>query len=290
MAAAGDYLAYATSRNLCITPCSPDTIIGCLYARFAMGHTARSIPSTLTKLKYFYRNVLQRKWLSPIGKQTLDDAKKAMQKFDFTVATKALPLTIHHLQLIQTLSMTPAEKVVFAAWTLAYQAMARLGELTNSKVHKESLVHDVNGAFYVYFYRKPPKSHKTTPAPYAVCSKNRSPFTYWVLRQYMLQFHAHSRPSSPLFPAVQNNMMSYGGAHLSSQHAIPILQSWLQRLKIPDSQKYTGHSARRGAYNDAGARQIPERHMCAQGHWNPASSAAKMEYSVESLVDRLKYF
>ena len=177
MAAAGDFVSFAEARGFKIYPCRAQVVAGYLYAKFVDGQTARSIPSVLTKLRYFYLNILEREWMNTSERQKLSDAVKTLQKFDFTVVKKSLPLSLSHLVLIRRCCVSPADRVVFAALALAYQAMARLGEITNAKVRLMSLYHHHSG-FYLYFYRKPPKAHKSLPAPCCMLGKEIS-FCVW---------------------------------------------------------------------------------------------------------------
>ena len=267
-----------------IVPVQAAVIVGYLHHRFLMGRTARTIPSILTKLRHFYRVLLERPWLSDLQQKILKDSVKATSKYDFTTPTKALPLYRRLLIAIAPMISSPSDQITFTAWCLAHITMSRFGEITNSLVRQRNLqCYDLKGGFYVFFYRRPPKSHQTTPPPYALCSRSRSPFVFAVLHRCKQTICASSPADAPLFPAIKTT------GHLTTTIAVQRLQHWLTRLHVPTPSRYTGHSARRGGFNDY-CSTIPESHIHAQGHWTTGSQTANLEHNVQALWDRLQYF
>ena len=294
LATAGDFVSFMQARGHRAIPISDRAVIAFLYSKFARGHTARTAHGTLTKIKYFYTKVLNEEWLSQFQKSNVNDAIRAMGKYDFTVTKKALPLYLDIIILLyRHARATPADRLVYASWVLAYQAMARFGEVINEEVRAQHL--EIRRDFLVFYHKKPPKAHKTLPAPYAVRSRRQSPFQYKILLEFMQEFHPRARSVASqkrrLFPAVSGAMVSMNpSATLTKAEAIKRLRRWLAQAGVPQPNRYAGHSPRRGAYNDSLARSVPTKYVHAQGHWLGSSDTASLEYSVAALWARLKYY
>lgn len=284
----GDFLAFCEARKYSVVPCSLHAVSAYLYHKFCEGCTARSNSGILTRLRWYYKNILRVDWLNPADSDTLAAVQVSLLKFDSTTIKKAAPLYLTHLELIfPDVTSNDADLVCFTAWMLAYATISRMGEIISDSVRGRNLNHRVDDRCYIFYHHRAPKSHKLKQNPYAVISHRNQRAAYCVLRLYFRRFNI--KPDDRLFPGVSSAGFITYSKRLQLKTAVAWLQSKLSSKGVPAVHRYTGHSPRRGAYNDHKLK-TPSSILQAQGHWSAGSETASQEYAVYSLSDRLRYF
>jgi hypothetical protein len=233
--------------------------------------------------------------MDEVGVRTLQQARRALAKHEFSVVKKSKPLYGWILKAVWERGLVKGlrGRIIFALWVLAYAIMARFGEVVGkSAAVRKQVMFMAEYKTYVFHHFKAPKANKLREAEYATISEEASPFCFWVLRNHlarMRELKALGKPDSFLFPAVKASGEAAVGESVSKSDAVVMLQEWLQQLGVPEPERYTGHCARRGRYNDMKNR-VPAAVISAQAHWAPGSSTGERDYSVSSFAERRRCF
>ena len=242
----------------------------------------------VSKIKWLYVSCLGlASWLPEAHLRRLASARRALAKHEHSVVKKSAPLYGWMLLAVfrARLFRGDAEAVIFALWVTAYSLVCRLGEL----LHPRRAFQDVQlvssiPAFAVHHVRGAPKANKVREAPYGLISFSGNPFGFAVLQAHLERFHSDAARSAVLFPALPSRRVP-----VSVKSAVSVLRRWLRELGVPDPDAYTGHAARRGAYNDIRS-SVPVSLIAAQGHWSPDASTASQEYALHTTRERSLYF
>ena len=280
---AGDFLAYCEANSQQVIPCSLESLSSYLYSKFSSGCTARSNASVLSKLRWYYRSVLRQPWLTDQEQTELGRITRALGKYDYSMPKKAAPLYLEHIRRLFALVKTEEDQIIFAAFSLAHATISRLGELLHKDITVENVQFISSKRCFVFYHYRPPKAHKLKRPPYAVISYSQQRFHYFVLSNY-ISLRKRMQSAGCLFPSTNKSRTP-----LLRKTAVDWIQRSLQELKFPGHQRYSGHSPRRGAFNEA-RRRAPMTQIAAQGHWAPGGETAQIEYEVSSLSERLQYF
>lgn len=284
---AASFVAFAAKNNLSVVPCSLRTLSGYLYSKFTAGLTSRSNSSILSRLRWYYKHVLQSPWLTEEDRRTLQAVQTSLRKYDFSIPAKAAPLYKEHLRRLWIFSTkTDGDLVIYTAWMLAHATISRMGELLSKSVKFNCIHWQPVRSLFIFYHHRPPKSHKMKQTPFALITKRNQRLAYFTLVRFVTQFQR--KPQQPLFPSVKADK-TLGTGSLARDVTVKWLRHYLKELGFPAAHRYSGHSPRRGAFNDAKDR-IPMSYIAAQGHWSPGAETAQAEYSVDSISNRIKYF
>ena len=128
---ARQFVAHCAAKQYEVVPPSWQAVAHFLLSKFMEGRTTRSNASIVSKIKWYYVTVLQQKWLGEVGIRTLQQARRALAKHEFSIVRKSKPLYGWMLRAVWERGWVKGEdqKAIFALWVLAYAIMARFGEV-----------------------------------------------------------------------------------------------------------------------------------------------------------------
>ena len=290
-----DFVAFCVANKFPILPITYESLTSYVYRRFRLGQTVRSFNGLTSKISWYVVNVLHDKPLKerdPVGHAAFLKAKRAMAKFDFSVARKSAPLYLNIIMdLKDRIGSSTFYFSILVLLAIQHAFYQRMGELTGGKARLFNLRHHVtpHGRFYCFFYlaNNRPKAHKTKNAPYALLSERNNRFAYDLLSLWRYSFHANSSEDDFLFPHFTAEDKAIRTSPLSFDSAVAAMKTLLRRAGY-NEKLYGGHSARRGGFIDR--PHVPLHVAAIQGHWSAETMTHQREYGHVGLLNRLKYF
>lgn len=277
-----------------LVPASWQAITHYLLTKFEAGRTTRSNAGVVTKIKWYYTNILQEGWLSEADVRLLRQARTALAKHEFSIVRKSKPLYGWILKAIWSkgLVVSARHRAIFALWVLAYSIMARFGEVVGRaavRFRQLRLIGGDRGRTYVFHHDVAPKANKLREAEYATISERASPFCFAIVHAHVVSMRTvlfgPPLPGGLVFPAITEGGKISLGRSFNKGNALALLQKWLGQLRVPEPGRYTGHGSRRGRYNDV-KDTVPDELINSQAHWAPGSTTAKRDYSYASFAER----
>ena len=249
-----DYVAYCKAMDLDPLPVSYSTLTAYFANYFFRGNSSNSFASLSSRLKTFVTLVCHEKWIDvidPEGYKAWLRARLALRKLDDSEITKAPPLTLAHLSLLQHLVAKDDiyDIQILTLWAFAHATLQRLGELVHGVARLENIGHfeTPKGNFFAFFYlhRNRPKAHKAgKQAAYAMVSDKSNPFAYALMARFLSLVHGSPKPDDFLFPRMSKQGFIHRDSGLSKNAAVSGLRRLLTLAKVPSPGSYTGHSAR----------------------------------------------
>jgi hypothetical protein len=291
---AADYLSCCAAVGVAPLPPTYNSVMSFLLAIFVRGVKPVSMPSIISRVKFFTTSVAGAKWLPSKDLTLLRAGRRALEKLVVHRVVKSTPLYKSTLRFVDASlrDRDVKDRMFLSLWAMAQACMQRLGEaVLGVRANVGHFQPQSKSPFFIfsYLHSNRPKAHKTKVAPYAMVSLANNPLAYRCL-QWLLENVVGPEKSAFLFPVISADSSIDRSRRTSARVAILWLRHAVSGARLPGGATYGATSARRGGLSDALAAGVPLQYCEAQGHWAPTSSTPVREYEAQSWSRRLQYF
>jgi hypothetical protein len=292
--AASDYMSCCVAVGVSALPPTYNSVMSFMIALFVRGVKPVSLPSIISRVKFFATSVAGGSWLTTRELTLLRAGRRALEKLVVHRVVKSTPLYRATLRTIAASQRNAhiRDRMFLSLWAMAQACMQRLGEaILSVRANVGHFRPQGKSPFFIfsYLHSNRPKAHKTKVAPYAMVSMEKAPLAYRSLR-WLLEEVVGPAASDFLFPVISTAGTIDRSRRTTSRVAILWLRSAVSGALLPGGPTYGATSARRGGLSDALAAGVPLQYCEAQGHWAPTSSTPVREYEAQSWGRRLQYF